>query len=176
MSSSMGTSLPSIKKSIGSTIRKIIKVIKFFLDILKKPSEEAGKTDSDDSLENIERITQIFTDFKEQIHLRAIEVEKVVVDEVDYYVEELHDILMENDGKVTKYGIHTKRIDRQIDRISSRVKGAIDNKLSKEVSLDNSECRKVVRMIPGAKKESAMAEFFSRSVKRALHVCCTELH
>ena len=163
----------------GGTIEKIIKVVKTLIGIFKKPSKEAGETDSindNTSLENIDRITQIFVDFKEQVHTRAVEVEKAVTDEVNYYVEELHDILADNDEKVVKYGIHTKRIKRQIDRISLRVKGTIDNELSKKVSLDNAECREIVKMIPGAKKETAMSDFFLKAVNSALDVCCTEIH
>lgn len=172
----MGPSFPMMGGGIGGMIGKIIKIVKTLFGIFKKPSEEAGKIDSNDSLENIERITQIFADFKEQVHSRAVEVEKAVEDEVNYYVEELHDILTENEEKVVKYGIRTKRIERQIDRISSRVNGTIDNELSKKVSLDNLECKEIVKMIPGAKKESAMAEFLAKAVKGALDVCCSEIH
>ena len=144
--------------------------------IFKKPSEEAGKTDSNDSLENIERIIQIFADFKAQVHSKTKEVEKAVEGEISYYAEELQTILLENSEKVTKYGIHIKRIERQINKISIKVKGTIDNELSKKVSLDNKECKEIVKMIPGSKKESAMAEFFSKTVSNALDVCCIELH
>lgn len=172
----MGPSFPPIDGGGGGLIGKIVKAIKTLVDIFKKPAEEAGKTDQTNSLENIERITQIFADFKEQVHARAIEIEKAVEGEVGYYVEELHNILDENKEKVTRYGIRTKRIERQIDKISSRVKGTIDNELSKRVSLDNAQCKEIVKMIPGAKKESAMSEFFSKSIKGALDVCCTEMH
>lgn len=159
-------------KAIG----EIIAAVKTVADIFKKSSEEAGKTDSDDSKENIENIIEIFTRFREQIHERTLNVEKAVEDEVNYYAEEFHDILQENAEKVVKYGIHTKRIDREIDKVSTRVKKTIDNELSKKVSLDNTECKQIIRMIPGAKKESAMEDFFSKSVREALEAGCTELH
>lgn len=172
----MGPSFPPMGGGIGGTIGKIIKVVKTLFSIFKRPSEEVGKTDSNDSLENIERIMQIFSDFKEQVHSRAVEVEKAVADEVNYYVDELHDLLTENEEKVVKYGISIKRIERQIDSISSKVNGTIDNELSKKVSLDNFECKEIVKMIPGAKKESAMAGFFDKAVQGALDVCCSEIH
>lgn len=162
----------------GGTVGKIIKVVKTLIDIFKKPSKDAGETDSindNSSLENIDRITQIFADFKEQVHARALEVEAAVADELNYYTEELQDILTDNSDKVEKYGIHIKRIQRQIDKIASRVKGTIDNELSKKVSLDNSQCKEIVKMIPGAKKEAAMNELFNSAVNSALGVCCTEI-
>lgn len=178
-SNSMGPLISPISGGTGGTIGKIIKVIKTLIGIFGKPSEQTGKRDSindNSSLENFDRIIQIFTDFKEQVHIEAVEVEKAVEDEVNYYVEELHDILGDNDGKVTKYGINIKRIERQIDKIASRVKGTIDNELSKKVSLDNLECKEIIKMIPGAKKETAMSDFLKKSVNSALEECCFVIH
>ncbi|MDD3140569.1 MAG: hypothetical protein PHX08_16590 [Lachnospiraceae bacterium] len=178
MSSIIRTPFPPIGGGDGGTIGKIIKAIKIIRDIFKKPSEEAGKTDSvndNSSLENIDRITQIFSDFKDQVHTKALDVENAVGEEVNFYVEELHDILQENSNKVDKYGIRIKRIERQIDKISSKVKGTIDNQISKKVSLDNAECKEIVKMIPGSKKEQAMNSFLNESVKNALELCCGEI-
>lgn len=171
----IGSSAPTGSGGLGGLVGTIIKIVKTIFGMCKKSSKEAGKTESNDSLENIERITQIFVDFNEQVHAKAVEVEKSVENEVRYYVEELFDIFTENAEKVAKYGIHTKRIERQIDRISSRVKGTIDNEISKKVSLDNLECREIVKMIPGTKKETAMGVFFTKSIKEALEICCAEI-
>lgn len=149
------TPFPSTNGGDGGTLGKILKAIKMIIDIFKKPSEEAGKLDSMNdysSLENIGRIMRIFSDFKDQVHVKALDIENAVSEEVNFYVEELHNILQENANKVDKYGIHVKRIERQIDKISSKVTGTIDNKLSKKVSLDNAECREIVKMIPGSQK------------------------
>jgi hypothetical protein len=178
MSSIIRTPFPPIGGGDGGTIGKIIKAIKIIRDIFKKPSAEAGKTDSvndNSSLENIDRITQIFSDFKDQVHTKALDVENAVGEEVNFYVEELHDILQENSNKVDKYGIRIKRIERQIDKISLKVKGTIDNEISKKVSLDNTECKEIIKMIPGSKKEQAMNSFLNESVKNALEVCCGEI-
>lgn len=172
----VGSPFPPTGGGTGRTIGTIIKVFKTLMGIFKKPSIEVGSTDSDDSLDNIERIMQIFSDFKEQVHAKAMEIEKAVESEVDYYAEELQDILSENSEKVTKYGIHTRRIEKQIEKISKRVKGTMDNELSKKVSLDNAECREIIKMIPGSKKEAAMADFLTRTVSGSLDVCCSELH
>lgn len=169
-------STPLIGGGVGGTIIKIVNVIKSLFGIFEEPAEEAGKTDQTDSLENIECLIQIFTDFKEQVHLKATEIEIAVEGEVGYYVEELHEILSQNTDKVIKYDIRTKRIKRHIDKILSKVKGTIDNEISKKVSLDNSECKEIIKMIPGVKKETAMADFFARSIKCALNACCIEIH
>ena len=90
-------------------------------------------------------------------------------------MEELHDILDANADKVDKYNIHIKRIERQIDKIASKINGTIDNELCKKVSLDNTECKEIVKMIPGSKKEEAMNTFLDQSVNSALESCCKEI-
>lgn len=164
---------------IGWLVKTVVKAVKSIFDIFKGTSKEASETDSindNSSLENIERIIQIFSAFKEQVHVRAVEVENAVMEEVDYYVDELRDLLNDNTDKVDKYGIRIKRIEKQIDKISRKVKGVIDSELSKKISLDNSECKEIVKMIPGAKKEAAMNDFLNSAVKDALDICCTEIH
>lgn len=158
---------------------KVVKVIKTIISIFKKTSKDTGKTDSirnDSSLENIDRIIQIFNDFKQQVHNKAVEVENTVQAEVDYYVEELRDLLNDNNDKVVKYEIHIKKIERQIDKISLKIKGTIDTELSRMITLDNSECREIMKMIPGAKKEDAMNRFLDSAIKRALEICCANIH
>lgn len=162
----------------GNTINKIITVIEILRKIFGKQSKEAGETDSvndNSSLENIDRITQIFSDFKEQVHSKSLELECVIGEEIDFYVEELHDILQENLNKVNMYGIRIKRIERQIDKIALNIKGIIDKEISKRISLDNSQCKEIVKMIPGSKKEEAMSLFLNESVKNALAVGCEEM-
>lgn len=159
----------------GGVFGKVIKAVKWLFGLFKKPSKEVGESDSNDSLENIERITTIFIDFKEQVHAKAVEIEQAIQEEIGYYVEELHDILSYNDEKVLMYDIHINRISRQIDRISLRVEGVIDNELSKSISLDNFECREIMKMIPGSKKETAMEQFFQKAIYSALNTCCTEM-
>lgn len=44
-----------------------------------------------------------------------------------------------------------------------------------KVSLDNAECRNIMKMIPGAKKENAMIDFLDNMTKEALLACCDGL-
>lgn len=162
----------------GNTINKIIKGINILRKIFGKQSKEVGKTDSvndNSSLENIDRITKIFSDFKEQVREKLLETERTIGYEIDFYVEELHDILQENSNEVNKYGIRIKRIEREIDKVTLKTKGMIDKEISKKISLDNSQCKEIVKMIPGAKKEEAMSLFMNESVKGSIEVACREM-
>lgn len=166
---------PKDPKETGKVIEKVINIISAVADWIGNIAGKTGETDpinDNSSLENIDRITSIFTDFRGQAHTKAVEIENAVAKEVNYYVEELHDILDANADKVHKYNIHIKRIERQIDKIASNINGTIDNELCKKVSLDNMECKEIVKMIPGSKKEEAMSIFLNQSVRSALEACC----
>lgn len=171
----MGKPVPLPDEALKGILGTVVKVIKNLFNIFKTTAKEVGKTDAENSLEKVERVTQIFADFKNQIRSRMMEVEDKVGSEVDYYLEELRSVLSENREKVEKYGIHMKRIERQVNKISSRIKGSIEHELSKTVSLDNASCNAVVTMIPGARKEAAMGEFIEDAAKIAINACCSEL-
>lgn len=157
---------------------KFIKMVKKIFDIFKKPSEETGKIESinnNSTLENIDRITQVCSGFKQQAHSKLIEVENLICDEINHYIEEFYFILEENEERTNKYRIRTNLIKREIDKIVSRVKGTIDIELSKKISLDNSECKSIMKMIPGSKKETAMNSFLNAAVKQSLEECCKQI-
>lgn len=170
--------LEKIVSFAAKLIPEIVNTIGTIVGILKKSSKEVGETDSvsdNSSLENIDHITQIFADMKQQVHSEAMEVENKVMREVERYVDELRDSLQNHLDKVERYSIHIGRIERQIDKIASKAKGTIDHELSKKISLDNVECREIVKMIPGVKKESAMNAFVASAVSRSLEACCVEI-
>lgn len=157
-------------------IKKVVDTVKSLFGSFKNLAQKAGKTDSKDSLEKVEHIAEIFADFREQVHSKTVEMERAMTEEVDYYLEELRNILSMNHEKVEKYGIRVKWIERQMDRVSSEIKGSIDNEVSKKVSLDNAACKEIMTMIPGEKKETAMNDFFEEAAKLALNKCCEDLH
>ena len=157
---------------------KLIKMIKSIFGIFKKTSEETGKLESinnNSTLEDIDRMTQICSAFKQHAHYKLIEVENSICDEINHYIEEFYFILEENEERINEYRIRTNLIKREIDKIVSRVKGTIDIELSKKISLDNSECKSIMKMIPGSKKETAMNSFLNAAVKQSLEECCKQI-
>ena len=157
-------------------IKDIIMLVKTAFDVFKKPAKEVAQIDQTDSIENIEHILDVFTSTKEKTHIQTIEIEKSVYTEVSYYIEELLQILDDKTEVLEKYGVYTKSMERRLNRIPDSIKGSIDNELSKRISLDNYECKEIIKMIPGTKKEEAISRFFSKSMREALDVCCKDIH
>lgn len=177
MSMSEFINLPKIGK-IGKVLKKIIPIGKMIADILQNISKTGGNTKStaeDSSPETIEQIADIFWEFKKQVRIKTEEIENIFKQEVESYLEEVKDILIDNQDVTDKYEIRMNRIERQINQIIPKMIGVIDLELNKKVSLDNSECRNIMKMLPGRKKEEALDTFLSKSLEETLENCCTNL-
>ncbi len=158
--------------SAGGIIDKVIKAAKVLWNIVSMiPAKAAAKVDSVDkksSIDDIEHIIEIFADFKEQVHIKAVEIENAANEEINFYIEELKSVLFENRDKVSMYGIRISRIEKKIDKIATSINGRIDCEISKRVSLDNVECGNIMKMLPGTKKEKAMSEFLNLTIREAV--------
>lgn len=166
---------PGLPKPDGGVIRKIIKAI--WDTITQKPSKEIGEAkqqNRNSSVEDIDKIQLIFEDYRRQVHREASRIEEAVYDEVAYYIEELNSILSRERKLLDKYKIRTKQIEKAIERLLKNIDGNIDKMICRKVSLDNPECRNVLQMIPGAKKEQAMSVFLNKSLKEALNQYCVD--
>lgn len=163
----------------GGTLKKIIKIVKTIWNVISdKPSKEASQQDSindNASLENIDRITQIFSDFKERVHQRAEEIESSIKEEVGFCLDEMRQLISDNQEIGKKYGIGIDRLEKKLDKIMLRVDGIIDHEISKRVSLDNNECKNIMKMIPGEKKERALQTLFDSAIRNALEIYCANL-
>lgn len=158
----------------------IVKLGKHLFEILTgKLGKKLGETKSqnkDSSLEDISQVHAIFEGYREQVHQETADIEAAVLKEVSYYVEELNLVLEQNRELMKKYGIRTSRIEKSIERMVRDSSGSIDTATCKSVSLDNPECRKILQMIPGTKKERAMTDFLQMSLKSALNQYCEDFH
>lgn len=144
----------------------------------KRNAEKIAKTDAVDdhsSAGDIDSVMEMFSDYKKQIHGKTAGIEKLLMQEVGAYSEEVKDLLREQHEAIKKYGIRPEKIERAFDRLLSDVPGSIDREVFKAVSLDNSECRQIIKMIPGAKKEEALSRFFKDTMKQALDKFCSNL-
>lgn len=166
---------------IDNDLLKIVADIgsKILSAIFGETTKEISKTDSvstNESVENVNKIITAFTNYKEQIKVAADKIEKSVIKEVDSYVEELKLLLDESKKLTKKYGINVKRIERQINKISSNISSYIDIQISKKVSLDNAECKTILSMPAGNRKEEQIDKFLKETMAEILDKYCMEIH
>ncbi|MCI8582846.1 MAG: hypothetical protein HFH13_06925 [Dorea sp.] len=136
-------------------------------------SRTEGITDNS-SAEDVENIINIFSDYKRKVHEKTTEIENILEKELEAYREELRITLEDKSEAIKKYGIRPERLEKEIHRLGRDIHGSIDKEISRKISLDDSECRKIMRMIPGEQKEEKFAAFFRDAIKTALDCACEE--
>lgn len=167
--------IPIGKQIIG----KILKVAKGLFGLIPSfVAQQGGSSESvnnNSSLEDVNNVVEIFSDFKQKVHIKTVEIEKEINEEIQSYLEELIMLLENNEDIVQKYDIKITSIERRINRILPNLKGVIDYEVLKKVSLDNSECKNIMKMPPGQNKEQSLHKFINQVLENALNVCCTNI-
>lgn len=102
--------------------------------ITQEPSKEIGETKQQNrssSVEDVDKVQSIFEDYRGQVHREASRIEKIIYNEVAYYVEELNNILLQKRELLDKYKIGKKQIKKAIERILKNMSGNIEKKSAK---------------------------------------------
>lgn len=136
-----------------------------------KQISQAGPIHEQSSPDEIRKTTEIFEEYKEQIYRESEKIERAVYEEVQYYLEGLDKVLDENEKLLNGYGIRVKRLDRKQKELLSGIKREFDHEISIQMSLANVDCRKVMEMRPGARKERAISDLLYHVIKSALEQC-----
>lgn len=172
---------PGVPTTGPARLRTIISIMQIIHKILKDKSEETNKLKNTNSIndkssaEDIDYIMQALTHFQERVNEQIKEIEKIYIEEINTYFNELGEILNEKQKCFDKYGINKNRIGRKIDRILEKSRGALKKEVSRRISLDNMELRNVLKMIPGIKKERALQDFYSNILQQAIYESCEEM-
>ncbi len=123
------------------------------------------------SAEDIQNLTEVFENCKEQVHREAQKMENAVCEEVEYYLEEVNNLLSENKTLMDHYHIRARSVDRRMREILSGVSREFELEISRSMCLSNPECKRVLEMVQGTRREQAMAEFLENMIKRVLDQC-----
>jgi len=160
---------------VGGGLSLILPIAKGLWDMITKDTagkmadlEPVGMTSS---AEDIQNLMEVFENCKEQIHREAQKIEKAVCEEVEYYLEEVNSLLSENRELMVQYRIKARSVDQRLSGILSGVSREFQLEISRSMCLSNPECKRVLEMVQGTRREQAMAEFLEGVIKRALNQC-----
>lgn len=174
----MAAFIPPIPPVIGKEIAKLLKyipaILKGISKFSKKASEEKPVT-KDSTADGVERMVEILEEYRQEARKTASDIEDSVYKEVAYYMEELSQYLKDKGELLENYGIYSMRIDRQMQRILSGMKGFIDKEICREISLGNPKLKEIIKMLPGTQKEQRMEEFLEQCIREALNEYCRNL-
>ncbi len=156
-------------------IQFIISVIKEGWELVKDIfgiGDKVGKSKQTnvDSCEisDLTEINNIFNEFILSIEPKVNKIEESVQEEMYYYLDELVEFFNDNNEKLKEKGIRTTTIERKIEKIKRSINGNIKKEISRNISLDNHECKQIIKMIPGERKINRMNELFELTLNKAI--------
>lgn len=159
---------PNCGRCISKAIKRII-----FGD--EETSGSVGRMDSYD--ENIAEanmvimVQEALTAFRTRSENAADRLENDVLRESREYLDRLLDFLgniNENEYGGQSLDLKLDRVERDARKTEDIIHGYIKRKIQKRVSLDDEECKDILKMEKGQEKEKAMTVFLNKIIKEAL--------
>lgn len=114
-----------------------------------------------------DRLNEILVAFSEGYYQQAMSIEKQSIKLIEDYYDNLIGIIeCTSDDSHSSADIRILKSSK--GRVANKITGAISNPLSKRMSLDDSECLKILKMDSGAAKKNAMTKFSKKIISEAL--------
>lgn len=166
--------IPTKKSPIPIDPKKLLKILKFGWDFIKNVLDNTGleKTKSvnvdDCDVSDISEINSIFNKFVSSIESEVDYIEEKIKEELYYYLDEIIDFLEEK-KKIFRTDSIVLRSNKQINRLKEKIDGKLKREVSKRISLDNPECKRIIRMQPGNKKSEKLKLFFEKTISESVN-------
>ncbi|PRX23226.1 hypothetical protein BX659_1265 [Orenia metallireducens] len=165
----VGKAVETVGEVFGSeTIENAGRAIQ---DVCTETSRQTGRTNEYDKerarVEETKRINKILIDFSNQLKDEMDELErKSIKESMSFFDNLMNEIEKQNKKGIIK--INTRRINRYRNEIEKEIKGKLKSHLAKRVSLDDSECLKILKMPSGRDKEKKMDNFSRKVIREGL--------
>lgn len=118
-------------------------------------------------VQQVERVNNIFADFYSEMESKAEEIEESCIAYVESYFEELVNVLEESGKGILKKQNFTKLASTK-RKIRSDISGAIGNEIATKISMDNYECKEILRMKDADARAEKMEEYCQEVVEKAV--------
>lgn len=157
--------------TLMEAIKNVVKVGKTLYQLIKGAlqednaltSKEVGETRAlkEDQLEikDVSELSGILANYLARIQTKADSMERDILGECSYFFDELLDLMNDHQEHLAFYQISIPRVERDLERVKRNILGSLKNEIARQISLDNPECRLILSMPPGSKKEKRMLLF-----------------
>lgn len=162
--------IPPVKGSeiILSIIKEGWELVKYIFGIGDKVGESKQTNVDSCEISDLSEINSIFNEYILSIEPRVNKIEQSIQDEMYYYLDELIEFLNDNNDRLKEKGIKITRIEKKIEKIKRRIHRNLKREISKNISLDKYECKKIIKMIPGDRKTNKMNEFLELTLNNSI--------
>lgn len=115
-----------------------------------------------------DRLNEVLVSFSEGYLQQTTVIEKNCIRLVDEYYDKLIEII-ENAPSDAHSAINLRALKSGKVKSAKTIIGSIKEPLSKRMSLDDSECLRILKMDSGSSKKQAMTEFTKKVIKEAVN-------
>lgn len=133
----------------------------------KEISNEKSYDKNTANIYSTERLNEILTSFSTGIYRQADSLEKSCIREVERYLDVIIKELESSTAEVRKSS-SLRRLKNTKSQIKMKINGAIKNPVARRMSLDDSECLRILKMDAGREKQKAMADFSQKIINEAV--------
>ena len=125
-------------------------------------SEALTETSTTQQVENLSNLVrQYYREYRPQAESIEVGCRK----RVDDLIDSLIDHLRKNEELTESFGLDS--IQRSQRNLGRKINGAITGRLEMDLSLDNYECREILKMSPGPAKDRRMKEYANQVISEA---------
>lgn len=140
--------------------------------ISKKASTDIEKTEIND----ISELNSILMQFSNALQVKANQIEKEIMKECRYFFEDFKELLDSLNVKNSEFTLFKiDRFQRKLEKIESTIYGTMAAYVSRRISLDDEECRRILKILPGNTKKSRMDDFERAVLIEAVNEVATKI-
>lgn len=133
----------------------------------ERVSSEKSYNKREANIYTTDRLNEILVSFSEGYFREATAIEKNCIGIVEEYYDKLIE-LIENTPSSAQNPANLRALRSEKRKIAKTVTGGIKEPLAKRMSLDDSECLRILKMDAGSEKKQAMTKFTRKVIKEAL--------
>ena len=155
----------SIFGSIWGGIKRAARWVGEKIGLLDKEVGKSRSVDKNSQVNDIAQMSSILNSYAKVYEKSAGELEDKCISYVDDYYNKLITDLRELEELYQ--GINIKRLDDAKTDICRKIRGAYINPIRNRLSLDDEECRKIIKLAAGDSKALKMKAFSSKVFQEA---------
>lgn len=133
----------------------------------EKVGQEKSYEKENANINSTERINEILVSFSEGYFKQATRIENNCIQIVEEFYDELLQLL-QNSPDLSGNRANMNILIRGKQKIRTTIEGGIKEPLAKRMSLDDSECLRILKMEQGIEKTQVMSDFSHKVIDEAL--------
>ena len=113
-----------------------------------------------------EKLNELLMTFSEKSLKKSEELEKRCIQMAEEYCDTFIQFLQETSA-IIKDTSNLKRVERNRSKIKGAIMGSVKNPMAKRMSLDDSECLRILKLDSGTEKKKQMKKFSKKVINEA---------